>query len=229
MINIYLEGKLGRIFGKKWTLDVKSPIEAIRAIDINLKGKLIKYLTEQGDKKYYKIALQKKDNILNKEEVVNLSGKSDIYIIPAIKGANSGVGKLLAAIAIVILVVVAQQYEFLPQVFGTAAKGIFSASVFVQATAAALFLGGVSQLLAPNPNFNQSSSTDQKQSSYFQGNTVAISQGGSVPVAYGRVLISPMPISISITSYNQASTEASIGDVTSEELPGGGYQYYPAS
>jgi predicted phage tail protein len=226
MINIYLEGKLGRIFGKKWTLDVKSPIEAIRAIDINLKGKLIKYLTEQGDKKYYKIALQKKNNIINKEEISNRSGKSDIYIIPTIKGANSGVGKLIAATLLAVIIIVSQQYEFLPELFGSLSAGT---PVFMQMIVASLFIGGVSQLLAPNPNFNQSSSTDQKQSSYFQGNSAAISQGGSVPVAYGRVLISPMPISISITSYNQASTEASIGGVTSEELPGGGYQYYPAS
>lgn len=38
MKTIYLHGRLGQKFGKRWTLAVDSVSEAMHAIDINLKG-----------------------------------------------------------------------------------------------------------------------------------------------------------------------------------------------
>ena len=40
---IKLYGKLGKICGKEWELDVSSVGEAIKAININTNGKLEKY------------------------------------------------------------------------------------------------------------------------------------------------------------------------------------------
>lgn len=93
MVNIYLTGKLGRLFGEKWTLDVKSPAEAMQAIDINLRGKLRQYLAGEGASKYYKVAVQKKNNVLFREEIKNPSGKGDIYIMPTIKGRGDNAGQ----------------------------------------------------------------------------------------------------------------------------------------
>ena len=62
---IKLYGKLGTLFGKEWNLDVNSVSEAIRAIDINTKGELSKYLLK--NKSYYKIAVKNKKNLVEKE------------------------------------------------------------------------------------------------------------------------------------------------------------------
>lgn len=225
MVNIYLTGKLGRLFGEKWTLDVKSPAEAIRAIDVNLRGKLRQYLSGEGAFKYYKVAVQKQNNVIFKEEIKNPSGKSDIYIIPTIRGRGDNA---FAKIAIGVV--------FIALAFASGGSSLASTSGFLGAFAptvagigVSLVLGGITQLLTPTPGFDiGGAATDQKQSSLFQGNAIAISQGGAVPLAYGRILVAPMPISVSNSSYDQPSTEADIGSVDVTELPGGGYEYSPA-
>jgi predicted phage tail protein len=223
MVNIYLTGKLGRLFGEKWTLDVKSPAEAMQAIDVNLRGKLRQYLAGEGALKYYKVAVQKKNNTLLREEIKNPSGKGDIYIMPTIKGRGDNAGAKILIGAIFIIAAFASGGATL------AASGFLGGfAPIVAGIGVSLVLGGITQLLTPTPSFNAGSATDQKQSSLFQGNATAISQGGAVPIVYGRVLVSPMPISVSNNSYDQPSTEASIGSVDQTELPGGGYEYTPA-
>ena len=46
---INLEGELGEKFGKVWHLNVKSPAEAVRAIDAQRKG-FRKYFLDTGEK-----------------------------------------------------------------------------------------------------------------------------------------------------------------------------------
>ncbi len=225
MVNIYLTGKLGRLFGEKWRLDVRSPAEAIRAIDANLKGKLRQYLSGEGAKKNYKIALQKRDNVVFSEEAKNPSGQSDIYIIPTIAGrGDSAVGKIVVGIVLIVLAFYTGGASL------SASGGLFGAYAgTVAAVGFSLVLGGITQLLTPTPNFDSSSVSDQNQrGSVFQGTATAIQQGGAVPVCYGRVLLAPMPISISNSAYDQATTQADVGSVEVTELPGGGYEYNPA-
>lgn len=146
-VKIFLEGKLGKLFGREWSLYVNSPSEALRAIDINTKGKLKKYLSTEGAKRYYKIALQKKDNLIEPlKEIKNPSGESDIYIIPTIKGSNSGVGKIvLGAVLVVVGVVVGARFN-----------SQLGASIVMAGLS--LMAGGVTQLMTPIPRATQSSS-----------------------------------------------------------------------
>lgn len=225
MVNIFLTGKLGTLFGRKWRLNVRSPGEALRAINANVKGKLFQYLNGDGAKRYYKVAVQKKDNLLTKEEIATPSGAGDIYIMPTIRGSGDNP---FAQILIGAVLVVAAFYTA-GTITAAAGSGIFgSATAAVAGGLAAagisMVIGGITQLLTPTPKFDDNTAS-QKNSSVFQGNASTISQGGGVPIAYGRVLMFPMPISISLQSYDQASTAADIGTVEVEELPGGGYEY----
>jgi len=61
MTTIHLGGKLGKLFGKKWELLVSSPAEAVHAIDVNTGGAFKRYLAKDGQKKFYKVAVGKKD------------------------------------------------------------------------------------------------------------------------------------------------------------------------
>jgi len=226
MVTTHLCGKLGILFGKTWTLDVRSPAEALRAININLKGKLFEYFANEGAKKYYKVAIQKKSNIINKEEIKNLSGSGDIYILPTIMGQSSGAGKIIAGIAIIaIAIAFPAAMTFIGGLFGATGP---QAALAIGLLGASLVLGGVVQLLTPVPKIGENSGSDQKSSSIFQGNAATIVQGGSIPVVYGRMLVGPMPISISLTNSDQATTSSTtVGTVTRNDLPGGGYEYEP--
>jgi predicted phage tail protein len=225
MVNIFLTGKLGVLCGKKWTLDVKSPAEAVRAIDINLKGKLREYLNGEGAKKYYKVAIQKKDNVLDKEEICNPSGQGDIYIMPTLRGRNSGVGKILAGVALIGLAIAFGPAGLALSGFGTSGLVGGALGSAVVGIGASLILGGVMQLLTPVPKISESSDSN-KSSNLFQGNASTISQGGAVPVVYGRALVSPMPVCLSLTNTDQVTSQSTdIGTVSTYYADDGSVQY----
>lgn len=237
LTTIHLGGKLGTLHGKTWHLRVSSPAEAIRAININTGGKLRQYLATEGAKKFYKIAVGKKTNVLEKNELRNRSGEADIYVLPTVHGANSGAGKIIAGIVLIVAAVITQQYELL----GPVGQGTFGGAVVSAGygLGASLVLGGVTQLLTPTPNFNNSSSAGQG-STLFNGNAVAVNQGGAVPLIYGRALVPAVPICISFSNEdvqvtadsNSAGSTSSVGGsagtaYTVVNLPGGGYQFVP--
>jgi len=223
---VYLEGKLGKLFGRKWELDVDTVREALRAIDVNTKGEFMKYMSTEGAKRYYKIGLQSKKNIIDvRNESSGPIGSSDIYIMPTIKG--SGDSPWLQIVVGIVLIIVT---------WGAATPGVFGANALISAgtatigygLAASLILGGVMQLLTPVPKFDTSSSgaVDDGGSNLFQGNANAVAQGGSVGIIYGRTLVSPMPISAATNTQERSTTNTNqIGSVTETVLDGGGVQY----
>ena len=217
--NVYLIGALGTKFGKHWKLDVKSPAEAVRAIDINTKRKLSEYLKGPAKNKYYKVAIGNKKSTIGKDEITNKSGCSDIYIIPTVKGAgDNAFGKIVAGIVLVVAA------------YFTGGTALAFLQVPLASAGISLILGGIVQLLTPVPNFNANDEAT-RQSSFFQGNASTILQGYPVSIVYGRALVSPLPISISL-SYEDVynNTDAGrIGSVEREELKGGGSQYSSAS
>jgi predicted phage tail protein len=210
LTKVFLHGRLGKLYGKEWNLAVKSPAEALRAINSNVNGKLREQLQKEGTKKFYKICLGNTENALDKNEATNPSGNTDIHIVPVIKGNKSGIGKILAAIALVIIT-----YYTFGIGAGEGAIGLFgmsaSQTAFIgYAMAASLLLGGITQLLTPTPNFNLNSEGDGRGSNIFQGNSNIVSQGSTVGLVYGRMLVTPMPISISFDNY--AISLPSVGD-----------------
>ena len=212
LTNIYLGGALGKRFGEKWSLAVSSPAEAIRAIDINLRGKLRQYLYTEGRNKYYKIALQRRDALIGRDELRNKSGNSDIYILPTLKGSNSGGAKIIVGLALVAIAII-----FTP------ALGVIVRSVVFQ-VGLSLVIGGVSQLLAPHAANQQG----ELNSNNFAGSVTAGTQGGCVPIVYGKALVSPITISVWFNNidYN-TTTNTYQGGVEIGQVPGGGYQYSP--
>jgi len=210
---IVLGGKLGVLFGEEWRLDVKSPTEALRAIDANLNGKLRAYLGGEGAKGLYRVCVQREDNDLTKEEISHPSGRGDIFVLPAMEGANSGWGKILTGIALIAIA------WWNPFAWNALVIGI------VGSMGASLVLGGVTQLLTPIPNNVQ---TEQKQSFDFQGNATAVYQGGCVPIVYGRMLVPAIPIAIAFNTQDLGTTaNISAGGVQTNPLPGGGYEFVP--
>lgn len=225
LVKVTLGGYLGRKFGKEWNLHVRSPAEAVEAIDANTKGEFRRFLYKQGNSKFYRVSIGRKGNDLEQKELANPSGKNDIFILPVIRGKKSGIGKILAAVAIAALVVWNPASLFL-------VKGGLTAWGTAAVTAAAsLAIGGVIQLITPVPNFNQSPSEDSSRgSNIFAGNASSVSQGEAVPLVYGRALVSPMPISISFQAVDQSNVGAASYDTQEYDVeygPGGVINYVP--
>lgn len=233
LTKVYLVGSLGKALGRElWELDVTSVSEALRAIDINTRGGLERYLRGPGAKRQYKIALQKKTNLIDiKEEAHNKSGRSAIYIMPTIKGRNDGWSKVAAGVVILALAYftggLAAGASGWAGVGATASSGAtlgFAGSLAV-GFGISLVLGGITQLLTPTARSPQEAA-EQKNSTTFQGNAATVVQGGCVPVVYGRALVAPLPVSITVDNDDLSTTSAGEEGVIEEtDLNGGGIQY----
>lgn len=200
LTNVFLHGRLGKLYGHEWKLAVKSPAEAIRAIDVNTRGRLKAQLYQEGTKKFYKICVGNVDNALEKSELHNPSGKTDIHIVPVAKGKISGVGKILAAAAIVAAIIINPANVFI------AAGKLTGWGIVAATTAASLALGGITQLLTPLPNFNNNTDGDGRGSNLFQGNSSISTQGSTVGLVYGRMMVTPMPVAVAFDNYEQGGT-----------------------
>lgn len=220
---IHLVGALGDAVGRnKWDLDVGSPAEAIRAINIITRGALERYLRGPGKDEMYQIALQEPDKVIGVEEAPNRSGRSAIYFMPAIEGRNSGFGKILAGAALIGLAFLAPGSAFI------VGKSLTALGAVTVGFGTSLVLGGITQLITPTPKGFTATESDTRSSTSFQGNATAVVQGGCVPVVYGRMLVSPVPISITIENNDVPITEAgTVGTVDTTDLSGGGTQYTP--
>ncbi len=235
LTRVYLIGSLGRALGREiWDLDVMSVSEALRAIDINTRGGLEKYLRGPGAKRHYKIALQKKTNLIDiKEEGHNRSGRSTIYIMPTIRGRNEGWQKIAAGVVVLALAYFTGGLSVAggagwAGAGATATSGVtlgFAGSLAV-GFGVSLVLGGITQMLTPTARGANGDSAEQKNSTTFQGNAIAVVQGARVPVIYGRALVTPIPVSITIDNDDLSTTSAGDEGVVEETgLEGGGIQY----
>lgn len=191
-IRIILGGQLGRRFGAEWTLrlDRPSPAEAIRAIDANTGGEFRRHLGDPKAKRHYKVALARKDNLLE-GELTSPTGRGDIYLLPVVRGREKAGAKIFAGVALIALA------------FATGGLSLAGGSL-TATMGASLILGGVTQLLTPTPSFDQNNAADSASSAVFQGNAAAIAQGMAIPLLYGRGLAPALPISLSFTAFDQS-------------------------
>ena len=229
MVNFYLHGDLGQVIGEKWTLNVGSPIEGLKAIDVNTKGKLRRYLNSKDKGDMYRFYIKDESNHLTREELGIPCGANDVHVVPIIEGANSGWAKIGIGVGILALAIVTGG-------IGSAAGGwaataatadasgsLTVAGLFAVSISTSLILGGISQLLTPTKKNN-----GELDSNIFQGSVAGAQQGGCVPVIYGTALVAPIPISIKFTNvpYN-TTTNTYIGTLQAIGLPGGGTEYVP--
>tara|TARA_B100000424_G_scaffold270150_1_gene268774 strand:- start:6097 stop:6771 length:675 start_codon:yes stop_codon:yes gene_type:complete len=90
MKTIHLHGKIGKMFGEKWLLDVDSVTEALRAIDANVGGFFDYLLDNLQENKTFSFLLDSEEHtIQSKEElIVPLPKKcKEFHIIPNAEGA----------------------------------------------------------------------------------------------------------------------------------------------
>lgn len=179
---IRLYGVLGTKFGRVHHLAVNSAAEAIRALAIMIPG-FEKFLAESKDNGFSYSIFIGRDNI-GHEQLRNPVGQDDIRIAPIVIGSKRG--GLFQTIVGVVLMVASIWY---PPLFNV---GL------------ALTLGGVSQMLAPQPpGLGSSDSPNNKPSYSFNGPVNTRAQGNPVPLPYGELIVGSAVISAGIYSEDK--------------------------
>lgn len=178
MKTIILLGELGRRYGRKHTLDVKSPAEAVRALCANFKD-FAAFVSSSAERNVGYRVLSMRDDV-SLDELHNPAGKR-ITIAPVVAGAGGVAKIILGAILITASLL-------LP-------PGIWTQPLM--AAGISLVIGGVSQLLSPLPQIPKE---EKNNPSYvFNGAINTTAQGQTVPVGYGRMIVGSAVISAGIS------------------------------
>lgn len=185
MTNVYLYGALGRKFGFRWSLEVSSPGEAIRAIVAN-RPDFQRYLNTHSLPGYQ--VFIGKDPIANEHGLVNPVGRQCVKIVPVLQGAaKSGVFNVIIGVLLIITAV------------ALVATGNPGAALPLGSIGLSLLIGGVTQLLAKAPNLGgPKEEIKNSPSALFNGPVNTVTQGHPVPIGYGRLRIGSQVISAGI-------------------------------
>lgn len=123
-----------------------------------------------------------------------------IHIVPRMGGAKSG------GVFQVVLGAVAIGAAFFTGGVSMAAWGALSTGLFT--AGASMMLGGVAQLLAPQPKAPSMHSADNgKQNTYFSSLENMVAQGNPVPVPYGEIMTGSRRISQELSTRDESSPD----------------------
>lgn len=180
MKEIILHGSLAH-FGERFSLDVRDPAEAVRALTTQIKG--FREAVEAGNWHVIRGPLNDGESLDEDGLTVALGNQNEIHILPAIQGAGDGVWQTIAGVALV-------------------AVGLITQQPWLVNIGVSVGLGGVAQMLAPSPtsNYDDRESPDQRPSFLFDGPVNTSTQGLPVPVVYGRIKTGSVVVSAGMTA-----------------------------
>lgn len=187
MLTVVLLGELGKRFGRKHRLDVRSPAEAVRALCANFKD-FRQFVATSAERNVAYRVLSRKDEVAE-DELHNPASKT-ITFVPVVAGANflKKFGKIILGAALI----VASFYLPPLALVGTATLQSVTFSIGLS-----LALGGVAQLLAPTPKTPEAA---KDEASYiFNGAVNTSAQGAAIPVGYGQMIVGSAVISAGIS------------------------------
>ena len=206
MQRVILLDELGEKFGSVHKYhNLRTPIDAIRLLTINYPefGKDLLESSKEGIA--YKVIQSETEFEL--EDMLLPFGSKDLIIAPVIAGSG-GVGRLIVGAALIGLAIYTGGLSSLGMTGFTAAagSGITASAIAIGGNIGiALTLGGISQMLSPQPQempqFTQGSSvmdsgpgsivrgSDGRQSYAYRGAVNSVGAGATIPVAFGKALI----------------------------------------
>ena len=212
--SVYLQGELGEKFGNKFIVSTNSYADIFKCINAN-RPEFLPYVRNcaQDDIGFI---VETADGTIDEEDLLTPLSKGDVTISIAPAGSKKGIGKILAAIAIVIIIINN------PAMFGTFVKG---AKTLTWATATGintfgqiaasmainLALTGIQQLMAPDPAVDQDAPTNY----LFSGGATNSVEGDPIPLLYGELRVPGRPIAVDIL---QGGNGSPTGGLTQETI-----------
>jgi predicted phage tail protein len=193
MRKVILQGFLGDKYGTVWDIDANTYPEVFSCIEANyptFRKDLIEFAEAGGD-----LDIQTGDKFIEVDDMLYPIENNTIIITPVPTGAKSGQAKILAAIAIITIAVIAS--GGLAGLGAVLAGGSGTLAQFAAFTAVSLSLNlaitGIQQLLAPDP------SVDTNDQDYlFSGPENTVASGNVVPVLFGEMIVGGVVMSSGI-------------------------------
>ncbi|EEG3099148.1 tail assembly protein [Salmonella enterica] len=197
MARVCLYGDLQR-FGRRFSLSIKTAAEGVYALAMQIPG-----FRQRMNEGWYQVRIAGEDALAD-----NLTSRlheplppgAVIHIVPRMEGAKSG------GIFQVVLGAVAIAAAFWTGGASMAAWGALSTGLFT--AGASMMLGGVAQMLTPQPKAPSMHNADNgKQNTYFSSLDNMVAQGNPLPVAYGEVMTGSRRISQELSTRDESSPD----------------------
>lgn len=187
---IRLYGRLGARFGRVHRLAVANAAEAARALCVLLPGFKQELATSEERGIRYAVFVGKEN--VGEDRLHEPPGNQDIRIAPVLHGSKRG--GVLQTIVGVVLVVVGAVISFYGGGLGAP----------IMKLGAAMILGGVIQMLSPQPRGLSAKDSPNNGASYnFNGPVNTTAQGNPVPILYGRLVVGSAVISGGVYAEDQ--------------------------
>lgn len=195
MKTVLLLGELGKQYGRKHRFDVKNAAEAVRALAANFPG-FDRWMIDSTDRGVgYKVTVGKAA-LPSVEHLHDPCGENEtIKITPVLMGAKSGIVPILIGTALIAA-------AFVTGGASIAATGFLAGGLtttfwggIAVGIGTSLILGGVAQMLAPQPKTIENKPVSNNPSYAFDGPVNVTSQGVPVPIGYGRMIVGSVVIS----------------------------------
>jgi predicted phage tail protein len=201
MQTVYLEGNLAK-FGDKWETSCNNVGEILRLIECQTSG-FRKHLIDAHEAGI-EFQIKRGKDILSEEELLLTLHDDDIVITELPAGAD-GVGKLLAAVVLVVLAFTVGGLTFGAGFTASLAGNVLGATLLLAGTSLAMM--GISEMMMPDPSVD---GTDNNKNYLFSGPANTVAQGQAVPLAYGELIVGGAPISL---SYSRTPITVDGGEV----------------
>lgn len=175
MKTIILHGRLRRLFGEKFDMDIHTPSEAIRALGVQIKG--FNLALRKGE--YH--VMRGRRSLCLAETDMNLNGCCELHIVPATRGSKrQGLLKVILGVALI-------GVGFAVGLGTTIGGGLFAGMTgkMFLTMGAGMFLNGLGQMLSPTPQVDSNEGAATRQSYMFTGAENVTQEGNIIPVVYG--------------------------------------------
>jgi predicted phage tail protein len=211
MTTVVLLGELGRRFGRRHELDIRSPAEAVRALCANF-AEFLPFVASSSERHVGYRVLAGRDPVAAAD--LHLPAPR-VTIAPVIMGAGGSIGQILTGVALVGAAFFTGGASLVSTGmfgFGTAIETTFFGALALN-IGTALALGGIVQLLSPQPTASAPRERPDSLPSYaFNGAVNTTAQGQPVPIGYGELIVGSAVVSAGISTDNlSASTPSSSG------------------
>ena len=216
MQTVYLNGDIAK-FGAVWETDCRNIRDIFKLIECQTPS-FRKYLIDASEADVSYEIKRGEDFLEDTDDLLLSLNNEDIIITEVPSGSKTGGGKLIAAIALTILVLNPAMIlgstlgAKVATLTGTTIAGTgLKVGTVALTIATNLAMQGTAQLLAPGPEVD---AADANKGYLFGGATNTAVQGMAVPLAYGELVIGGSPISINydtkpivIGSYTNAEDD----------------------
>lgn len=194
---IFLSGELAKHFGRVHEFVIATPGEAIRALCANFPDFQQHLSTAHERGVGYKVLVDRQP--LGAVDNVHSPFSQVVRIVPVITGGKSSFLGIVLGVALI-----AASF-FVPGLAAVSLGAGASLASVAFGVGASLVLGGVAQMLSPQPKAMEPSERPENKPSYtFNGPVNTTSQGQCVPVGYGRLIVGSAVISAGLVAAEYA-------------------------